>query len=64
MRGGKYISALSAQEHASSKNRDIFNFRVMAERRHIAMNVFAEEYVLTPGFLAFLEVKVLGKVLN
>ena len=64
MRGGKFISVndVSAQEHASSKNRHILNFRVMAVRDK-AMNVFTEKYILISGFLAFLEVKVLGKVL-
>ena len=28
-----------------------------------AVNVFIEKYVLISGFLAFLEIKVLGKVL-
>ena len=34
MRGNKFISVdnVSAQEHASPKNRHIFNFRVMAVR--------------------------------
>ena len=34
MRGGKFISVnnFSAQEHASSKNRHILNFRVMTVR--------------------------------
>ena len=34
MRGGKFISVsnVSAQDHASSKNRHIFNFRVMVVR--------------------------------
>ena len=56
MRGGKLISVnnFSTQEHASPKNKHILNFRVM--------NVFVEKYILIPGFLAFLEVKVLGKV--
>ena len=30
---------------------------------HKAMNVFVEKYILISGFLAFLKVKVLGKVL-
>ena len=51
MRGGKFISVnnFSAQEHASSKNRHILNFRVMAVSD---MNVFVEKLILISGFLS------------
>ena len=39
-----------------------FKFRVMAVRDK-AMNVFDEKYILISGFVALLEVEVLGKVL-
>ena len=66
MRGDKFISVnnFSAQEHPSSKNRPHFNFQSYGGAWHKAMNVFVEKYILSSGCLAFLEVKVLGKVLN
>ena len=56
------VSNLLAQEHASSEKRHILNFSG-GGARHKAVNVFVEKYVLILGFLAYLEVKVLGKVL-
>ena len=60
MRGGKFISVnnILAQEHVSSKNRLILNFRVIA-----MCDIKVEKYILISGFLAFLEVEVLGIVL-
>ena len=63
MRGAKVISVnnFSAQEHSSSKNRHILNFKVMAVGRHMNMNVFDIKYVLISEFLALLEVKSIRK---
>ena len=61
MRRGTFISVnnFSAQEHASSKNRHILNFRVMAVRdKKVEI-----QYLLISGFVPFLEVKVPGEVL-
>ena len=52
------------QEHASSKKRHIFKFQSNGGAwPDKAMNVFVEKYILISRFLAFLEVKVLRKVL-
>ena len=66
MRGVKFISVnnFSAQEHASSRNSNILNFRVMEVQDIQLCNVSVEKYILISGFLAFLEVKVLGKCLS
>ena len=40
-----------------------FKFQCYGGARHKAMNVFVEKYILISGFLAFLEVEVLEKVL-
>ena len=61
MRGGKLISLnnFSAQEHASSKNGHILNFRVMGMLEIKLLSCLLK----ISEFLAFLEVKVSGKVL-
>ena len=65
-RRGKFISVnnFSAQQHASSKNRHMLNVRIKAVWDDKAMNMFFKQYTLILGILAFLEVKVLGKVLT
>ena len=59
MRGGKSMSVnnFSAQQHVSSKNRHSYG-----GAWHKVMKVFVDKDILFSGFLAFLEVKVLGKV--
>ena len=49
MRGGKFVSVnnFSAQEQASSKNRQILNFRIMG-----CVTYNYEKYILISGFLA------------
>ena len=65
MKGGKFISVnnFSAQEHASSKKQAHFKFQSYGGAWHKARNVFVDKCMLVSGFLAFLEVKVLEKVL-
>ena len=67
MRGAKFISVndFSAQKDAWSKNRHILNFMsyMYGSAWHKAMDMFVEKYILISRFSAFLEVKVLGKVL-
>ena len=66
MREGKCISVnnFSAQEHASSKNRHILNFRVMAVHEKKAMNMLVEKNIyLSWDFEPFWKLKVLGRVL-
>ena len=59
MRGGKSMSVnnFSAQQHVLSKNRHSYG-----GAWHKVMKVFVDKDILILGFLAFLEVKVLGKV--
>ena len=67
MRGGKFISVnnFSAQLLASSKNRHILNFRVMAVRdiKLRTCTFRLKNISSSQAFLALLEVKVFGKVL-
>ena len=62
MRGSKFISVnnFSAQEHASSKNRHILNFRAVAVRDVKLWTCLPKKYIHVSRFLAFLEVKVLA----
>ena len=65
MRGGKFISVndVSGQEHASSKNRHILNFRVMVVRDIKLYESAYRKLILILGLKVFLKVRVLGKVL-
>ena len=59
-----YVKNFTAQEHASSKTRSThFKFQSYGGAWHKAMNMFVENYILISGFLTFLEVNVLGKML-
>ena len=64
MRGGKFISEqLFCSRTCFVLKQANFKFQSYGSAWHKAMNMFVEKYILSSGFLAFLKVKVLGKVL-